>query len=63
MVVYNLYLVLNDELVQIFDRNTKSVEYEGSSNAIPIKFMNRIVNCLTILHIHGNKSYHVIVLD
>ena len=63
MVVYNLYLVLNDELVQIYDRNTRSVEYEGSSNAIPIKFMNRLVHSLTIEHIQGNKSYQVIVLD
>nr|DAE37964.1 MAG TPA: hypothetical protein [Caudoviricetes sp.] len=63
MVVYNLYLVLNDELVQIYDRNTRSVEYEGSSNAIPIKFMNRLVHYLTIAHTQGNKSYQVIVLD
>lgn len=30
MVVYNLYLVLNDEPVQIYDKNTKRVEFEGS---------------------------------
>lgn len=64
MVVYNLYLVLNDELVKIYDKNTGRVEYEGSSNAIPIKFMNRIVNSLTIEHIQGTREYYqMIVLD
>ena len=63
MVVYNLYLVLNDEPVQIYDINTRRVEYEGSSNAIPIKFMKRIVHYLTIEHTQGNKSYQVIVID
>ena len=56
MVVYNLYLVLNDEPVQIYDINTRSVEYEGSSNAIPIRFMNRIVHYLTIVDIPGTKK-------
>lgn len=63
MVVYNLYLVLNDEPVQIYDKNTKRVEYEGSSNAIPIRYMNRIVHYLTIAHMQGTKSYQVIVID
>lgn len=64
MVVYNLYLVLNDEPVQIYDKNTRRVEYEGPSNAIPIKFMNRIVHYLTIEHIQGTRQYYqLIVLD
>ena len=64
MVVYNLYLVLNDEPVQIYDKNTRRVEYEGSSNAIPIRFMNRIVHYLTIEHIRGTiKYYQMIVVD
>lgn len=64
MVVYNLYLVLNDEPVQIYDKNTKRVEYEGTSNAIPIKFMNRIVHYLSIMQTQGTKKYYqLIVLD
>ena len=64
MVVYNLYLVLNDERVQIYDKNTRRVEYEGSSNAIPIRLMNRLVHYLTIVHIKGTKEcYQLIVLD
>lgn len=64
MVVYNLYLVLNDEPVQIYDKNTRRVEYEGSSNAIPIRLMDRLVHYLTIAHTQGTKKYYqLIVLD
>lgn len=64
MVVYNLYLVLNDELVQIYDKNTERVEYEGSSNDIPDIFMDRLVHYLTIVHIKDTKKYYqLIVLD
>lgn len=62
MVVYNLYLLLNDELVQIYDKKYEKVEYKGSSNDIPIKFMNRIVHCLNIIRIDGN-NYQLIVID
>ena len=63
MVVYNLYLVLNDEIVQIYDKNTRRVEYEGSSNAIPSRFMDRLVHYLTIVHKQGTKEcYQLIVL-
>lgn len=64
MVVYNLYLVLNDELVQIYDKKTRRVEYEGSSNAIPIRFMNRLVYYLTIVDIQATKKcYQLIFID
>lgn len=64
MVVYNLYLVLNDEPVQIYDKNTKRVEFEGSSNNIPDRFMDRLVHHLTIVHIKDTKKcYQLIVLD
>lgn len=64
MVVYNLYLVLNDEPVQIYDKNTKRVEFEGSSNNIPDRFMDRLVHNLTIVHIKDTKKcYQLIVLD
>lgn len=64
MVVYNLYLVLNDELVQIYDKKTRRVEYEGSSNAIPIRFMNRLVYYLTIADIQATKKcYQLIFID
>lgn len=62
MVVYNLYLVLNNELVKIYDKNTKKVEYEGSSNAIPIRYMNRIVHYLSIEHIQGTKEYYQLII-
>lgn len=64
MVVYNLYLVLNDEQVQIYDKNTRRVEYEGSSNCIPIRLINRTVHYLTIVQIQGTKKcYQLIVVD
>lgn len=64
MVVYNLYLVLNDELVQIYDKNTRKVEYEGSSNGIPIRLMKRIVHYLSIEKMQDTKQcYQLIVID
>ena len=39
MVVYNLYLVLNNEPIKIYDRHTRIVPYKGSSNNIPNELM------------------------
>lgn len=64
MALYNLYLVLNDEWVQVYDNNTERIEFEGLSNNIPIRFMDRLVHYLTIVHIKDTKECCLfIVLD
>lgn len=49
MVVYNLYLVLNDEPIEIYDKITRRVVYKGSSNVIPERYINRSVHYLTVV--------------
>lgn len=65
MVVYNLYLVLNDEPIEIYDKNRRMVVYEGSSNDIPEKYMDRLVHSyLTVVNDkEGRYLRRVIVID
>lgn len=49
-VVYNLYLVLINEQIQIYDRVKERVVYEGSSNYIPRRLLSAIVHDITIVH-------------
>lgn len=64
MVVYNLYLVLNDEPIEIYDKNIRMVVYEGSSNDIPEKYMARLVHYLTVVNDkEGRYLRTIIVID
>lgn len=64
MVVYNLYLVLNDEPIEIYDKNIRMVVYEGSSNYIPEKCMDRLVHYLTVVNDkEGRYLRTIIVID
>lgn len=64
MVVYNLYLVLNDQPIRIFDKNMMEVIYEGSSNEIPEKCMNMPVHYLTVVNDkEGRYICTLIVID
>lgn len=64
MVVYNLYLVLNDEPIEIYDKNIRMVVYEGSSNDIPEKYMDRLVRYLTVVNDkEGRYLRTTIVID
>lgn len=64
MVVYNLYLVLNDEPIEIYDKNIRTVVYEGSSNDIHEKYMNRLVHYLTVVNDkEGRYLRTIIVID
>lgn len=49
MVLYNLYLVLRDEPIEIYNEITQTVVYEGSPNKIPKKYMDRLVHYLTVV--------------
>lgn len=64
MVVYNLYLVLNDEPIEIYDKNTRQVIYEGSSNDIPKIVMERLVHYLSVVNDkEGRYIRTIIVID
>lgn len=64
MVVYNLYLVLNDEPIEIYDKTIRMAVYEGSSNDIPEKYMDRLVNYLTVVKDkEGRYLRTIIVID
>lgn len=64
MVVYNLYLVLNDDPIKIYDKCTQTIVFEGSSNNIPDRLMDRYVHSLTITQNPEDYScYQLIVID
>lgn len=64
MVVYNLYLILNDEPIEIYDKNIRMVVYEGSSNDISEKYMDRLVHYLTVVNDkEGRYLRTIIVID
>lgn len=48
--VYNLYLVLNNEIIKVYDNSIHSIVYEGSSENIPHELMNKLVHDVTIVH-------------
>lgn len=48
MVLYNLYLVLNNETIKVFDKYKSSIVYEGSSENIPHELMDALVHDVTI---------------
>lgn len=64
MVVYNLYLVLNDEPIEIYDKTMRMVRYIGSSNNIPQNLMDRNVHYLSAVTNHtGEYTHTIIVID
>lgn len=64
MVLYNLYLVLNNETIKVYDNSTKSVVYEGISEDIPDELMNELVHDMTIVYEkHSNRAYFLIDIN
>ena len=63
MVVYILYLVLNDEPIEIYDKNMRQL-YVGSSNDIPEIFMARTVHYITAVNDgKGRYARTIIYID
>lgn len=62
MVVYNLYLVLNDEPIEIYDKTIRMVRYTGTSNNIPNNLMNRLVHYLTVVNDRDGKYIRTIIV-
>ena len=64
MVLYNLFLVLNNEKIKVYDNATESIVYEGSSEYIPSELMNELVHDVTIVHEeYTNRIYFLINLN
>lgn len=64
MVLYNLYLVLKDETIIVYDNATHSVVYVGSSETIPRELMHELVHDVTIAYDKRiNKEYFLVHLN
>ena len=64
MVLYNLYLVLNNETIMIYDNFIKRIVYEGTSENIPHELMNELVHDVTIAREKNtNRTYLLININ
>lgn len=64
MVLYNLYLVLNNEIIKVYDNATHCNVYEGSSDNIPHELMNELVHDVTIVYQKDiNRAYFLININ
>jgi hypothetical protein len=64
MVLYNLYLVLNNEIVKVYDNAIHSIVYEGSSENIPHELMSELVHDINVVYgRHMNAPYILINLN
>lgn len=64
MVLYNLYLVLNNEIIKVFDNDIQAIVYEGLSENIPHKLMNQLVHDVTIAREKNtNRTYLLININ
>lgn len=63
MVLYNLYLVLNQETIRVYDNATQRIVYEGLSENIPQGLMDELVHDMTIAHEKDNITYFLININ
>lgn len=64
MVVYNLYLILINEAIRIYDNVIERIVYEGSSENIPNELMDEIVHDMTIVREkRTNRTYFLININ
>lgn len=64
MVLYNLYLVLINELIKVYDNVTQSIVYEGLSENMPSELMNELVHDMTMVYEKDiNKAYFLININ
>ena len=61
MVLYNLYLVLNNEKIKVFDNVISGVVYEGLSEDIPHELMNELVHDVTIAREKNTKRTYLLI--
>lgn len=64
MVLYNLYLVLNNETIKVFNNATQTIVYEGSSDNTPTELFGELVHDMTMVYEKDiNKAYFLINLN
>ena len=64
MVLYNLYLVLINEPIKVFDNATQSIVFVGSSEDIPSELMDKLVHDMTMVYEKDiNKAYFLININ
>lgn len=64
MVLYNLYLVLQNETIKVYDNDISSIVYEGTSENIPDELMNALVHDVTIVYEKDiDRAYFLINLN
>ena len=64
MILYNLYLVLQDEPIKVYDNYISSIVYEGSSEGIPDELMDALVHDVTIVYEKDNdRAYFLININ
>lgn len=64
MVLYNLYLILNNEKIKIYDNARQSIVYGGSSDNMPLGLMSELVHDMTMVYEKDtNKAYFLINLN
>lgn len=61
MVLYNLYLVLTNEEIKVFDNGMQDVVYEGLSENIPDELMNELVHDVTIAREKISKRTYFLI--
>lgn len=61
MVLYNLYLVLNNEIIKVFDNDIQANVYEGLSENIPHELMNALVHDVTIAREKNTNRTHLLI--
>lgn len=61
MVLYNLYLVLNNEIIKVFDNDIQAIVYEGLSENIPHELMHELVHDVTIAREKNSKSTYFLI--
>lgn len=61
MVLYNLRLVLISEPIQIYDRVTERVVYEGLSKHIPKWLLSKLVHDMTIVHRKDTNTCYLLI--
>ena len=62
--LYLIYIILNDEPVEIFDRSVKESVFNGQSDNIQFELMERLVHEMYIaFDSEGNYYKEMIVID
>ena len=64
MILYNLYLVLINEPIKVYDNSIDTIVYEGSSEDIPDELMDELVHDMTIVYEKNiDRPYFLIHLN